>query len=84
MQGGILLGLAADNAVAALTPHWQLTALSAWYISPGEGRSLRIRSKVVHHGRMVAVVRTEVTGKGRDGGRRKVFELMTTHAYRAE
>lgn len=84
VQGGILLGLAADNAVAALTPHWQLTALSAWYISPGEGRSLRIRSKVVHHGRLVAVVRTEVTGKGRDGGRRKVFELMTTHAYRAD
>lgn len=84
VQGGILLGLAADNAVAALTPHWQLTALSAWYISPGEGRSLRIRSKVVHHGRLVAVVRTEVSGKGRDGGRRKVFELMTTHAYRAE
>jgi acyl-coenzyme A thioesterase PaaI-like protein len=84
VQGGILLGLAADNAVAALTPHWQLTALSAWYISPGEGRSLRIRSKVVHHGRLVAVVRTEVTGKGRDGGRRKVFELMTTHACRAE
>ncbi len=84
VQGGILLGLAADNAVAALTPHWQLTALSAWYISPGEGRSLRIRSKVVHHGRLVALVRTEVTGKGRDGGRRKVFELMTTHACRAE
>lgn len=84
VQGGILLGLAADNAVAALTPHWQLTALSAWYISPGEGRSLRIRSKVVHHGRLVAVVRTEVTGRGRDGGRRKVFELMTTHAYRTE
>ncbi|MCW5574863.1 MAG: hypothetical protein KIT13_02095 [Burkholderiales bacterium] len=84
VQGGILLGLAAETAVAALTPHWQLTALSAWYISPGEGRSLRIRSKVVHHGRLVAVVRTEVTGKGRDGGRRKVFELMTTHACRAE
>ncbi len=84
VQGGILLGLAAENASAALTPHWQLTALSAWYISPGEGRALKIRSKVVHHGRLVAVVRTEVTGKGRDGKQRKVFELMTTHAYRAE
>lgn len=84
VQGGILLGLAAETAVAALTPHWQLTALSSWYISPGEGRALKIRSKVVHHGRLVAVVRTEVTGKGADGARRKVFELMTTHAYRAE
>jgi acyl-coenzyme A thioesterase PaaI-like protein len=67
-----------------LTPHWQLTAISAWYISPGEGRALKIRSKVVHHGRLVAVVRTEVTGKVHDGKRRKVFELMTTHAYRSE
>lgn len=83
VQGGILLGLAAENAVAALTQHWQLTALSAWYISPGEGRALKIRSKVVHHGRLVAVVHTEVTGKGADGKRRKVFELMTTHAYRS-
>jgi len=83
VQGGILLSVAAENAVAALTLHWQLTALSAWYISPGEGRALKIRSKVVHHGRLVAVVRTEVTCKGHDGKRRKVFELMTTHAYRA-
>lgn len=84
VQGGILLGLAAENAIAALTPHWALTAISAWYISPGEGRSLKIRSRVVHHGRLVAVVRTEVTCKGHDGRRRKVFEVMTTHAYRAE
>lgn len=83
VQGGILLGLAAENAVAALNDHWQLTALSSWYISPGEGRALKLRSKVVHHGRLVAVVHTEVTGKGADGKRRKVFELMTTHAYRA-
>jgi len=84
VQGGILLGLAAENAMAALTPHWSLTAISAWYISPGEGRSLKIKSKVVHHGRLIAVVRTEVTCKGKDGRPRKVFELMTTHASKAE
>ncbi len=84
VQGGILLGLAAENAIAALTPHWALTAISAWYISPGEGRSLKIKSKVVHHGRLIAVVRTEVTCRGKDGRPRKVFELMTTHAYRAD
>lgn len=83
VQGGILLGLAAENAVAALDANWQLTALSSWYISPGEGRALKLRSKVVHHGRLVAVVHTEVTGKGADGKRRKVFELMTTHAFRS-
>ena len=84
VQGGILLGLAAENAIAALTPHWALTAISAWYISPGEGRSLKIRSTVVHHGRLIAVVRTQVTGKGHDERSRKVFEVMTTHAFRAE
>ncbi len=84
VQGGILLGLAADNAIAALTPHWSLTALSAWYISPGEGRALKFKSKVVHQGRLIAVVRTEVTCRGKDGRPRKVFELMTTHACRAE
>ncbi len=82
VQGGILLGLAAENALAALTPHWALTAISAWYISPGEGRSLKIKSTVVHHGRLIAVVRTQVTGKGADNRSRKVLEVMTTHAYR--
>ncbi len=84
VQGGILLGLAAENAIAALTPHWSLTAISAWYISPGEGRTLKVRSKVVHHGRLIAVVRTEVTCRGKDGRPRKVFELMTTHAFKTE
>jgi len=84
VQGGILLGLATENAIAALTPRWALTAISAWYISPGVGRSLKFKSKVVHHGRLIAVVRTEVTGKGADNKTRKVFELMTTHAYKAE
>lgn len=84
VQGGILFGLAAENAMAALTTHWALTAISAWYISPGEGRALKIKSKVVHHGRLIAVVQTQVTGKGSDNRSRKVLEVMTTHAYRAE
>lgn len=84
VQGGILLGMAAENAQAALTEHWALTAISAWYISPGEGRALKFRSTVIHHGRLIAVVRTEVTGAGADRRRRKVLEVVTTHAYRAE
>jgi acyl-coenzyme A thioesterase PaaI-like protein len=83
VQGGILLGLAAENANAALTDHWQLSAISAWYISPGEGRSLRVKSEVIHHGRLIAVVRTQVLGKGADGRARKVLEVTTTHAYRS-
>jgi alanyl-tRNA synthetase len=33
--------------------------------------------------RVVSMGRAD-TGKGHDGKRRKVFELMTTHAYRSE
>lgn len=79
VQGGVLLGLAATTACAALTPHWMLTGVSAWYISPGEGRTLKVKSKIVHHGRLTSVVRTQVTGKNN----RRVLEVMTTHAYRA-
>lgn len=78
-QGGVLLGLAATTACAALPATWMLSGVSAWYISPGEGRKLRIRSKIVHHGRLTSVVRTQVTGKHN----RRVLEVMTTHAHRA-
>ena len=79
VQGGVLIGMAAATAVAALPATWQLTGISAWYISPGEGRSLRARSKIVHHGRIVSVVRTQVTGKHG----RLVLDVTTTHAHRS-
>ena len=79
VQGGVLLGLAATTACAALPPTWMLTGISVWYISPGEGRVLKVKSKIVHHGRLVSVVRTQVTGKGG----RHVLEVVTNHAFRA-
>ena len=79
VQGGILLGLAADTACAALPASWSLTGVSAWYISPGEGRTLKAKSKILHHGRLTAVVRTQITGKNN----RRVLEVVTTHAHRA-
>ncbi|HEX6004598.1 MAG TPA: hypothetical protein VFZ14_11445 [Burkholderiales bacterium] len=78
VQGGILLGLAAATAAAALPATWALTGVSAWYISPGEGRSLKARSRILHHGRFTSVVRTEITGKHN----RRVLEVVTTHAHR--
>jgi acyl-coenzyme A thioesterase PaaI-like protein len=81
-QGGILVGMAAANAAAALPAGWHLSGISALYISPGEGAMLRARSKVVHHGRLTAVVRTQVTG--RNGiRRRRVLEVVTTHCASA-
>jgi acyl-coenzyme A thioesterase PaaI-like protein len=77
-QGGIQLGLAAVTAAAALPANWALTGVSAWFISPGEGASLRARAEIVHHGRLTAVIRTRITGRER----RRVLEAVTTHACR--
>ena len=74
-QGGILLALAAATAGTALPAHWRMSGISAWYISPGEGKALRATSKVIHQGRLTAVVRTQITGKNR----RLVLEVVTTH-----
>ena len=76
VQGGILMGLAASTAAAALPASWPMTGITACFVSPGLGRSLRAAAKVVHQGLMTAVVRTEVTG----AGRRRVLEALTTHA----
>lgn len=74
-QGGILLALAAATAGTALPAHWRLSGISAWYTSPGEGRALRSASKVIHQGRLTALVQTRITG----GNRRRVLEVVSTH-----
>lgn len=76
VQGGILLGLAAVTASTALPESWTLSGIAAAFISPGEGAALKAQANVVHHGRRVSVVRTELT---RSDGRR-VLEVMSTHA----
>lgn len=79
LQGGITMGLCIATAQAALPPTWTLSAVTSWYISPGEGRTLKARSRIVHHGRLTSVVRTEVLGKNK----RRVMESITTHAHKA-
>ena len=55
-----------------------LSNVSAWYISPGHGKSLRVRSTVMHAGRTIAVVRTEIkTAAGQ-----RVLETVTHHVAR--
>jgi len=76
VQGGILVGLAASTAAAALPATWPMTGITACFVSPGLGRSLRAVSRIVHQGLMTAVVRTEVLGPGR----RRVLEALSTHA----
>jgi acyl-coenzyme A thioesterase PaaI-like protein len=77
-QGGLLVGLAAKTAMAALPATWALASVTACFVSPGEGDSLHAASKIIHHGRDTAVVRTEVTG----AAGRKVLQVMSTHARR--
>lgn len=76
VQGGLLLGLAAMTAQAAAPRHPRLSAIAAWYISPGEGRALKIASHRFHDGRSFAAVRTEI--RNTDGSR--VLEVVSHHA----
>lgn len=76
VQGGILVGLAQATASAAVPRHAAISNISAWYISPGRGKALTAKSKVIHAGRSFAVVRTEV----RNADRSLVLEAVTNHA----
>ncbi|HEX2825242.1 MAG TPA: acyl-CoA thioesterase domain-containing protein [Burkholderiales bacterium] len=76
VQGGILLGLAQATAAAAVPRHPAISNISAWYISPGRGESLTATSKVIHAGRSLAVVRTEI--RNADGS--LVLEAVSNHA----
>ncbi len=78
VQGGISFGMAAACACAALPPAMMLSNVSAWYISPGHGQSLGVKSRIVHAGRSSAVVRTEIkTATGE-----RVLEVVTQHIAR--
>lgn len=66
VHGGLLLGLAARVAGAAVPGTMRLSNISTWFISPGQAPSLSVRSAVVQQGRNLAVVRTQIksaTGK---------------------
>jgi acyl-coenzyme A thioesterase PaaI-like protein len=75
VHGGILFGLAAGNACAAAPPGMMLSNLSAFFLAPGHGAALAIRSHLLRAGRTLAVVRTEV--KNADGER--VLEAISDH-----
>jgi uncharacterized protein (TIGR00369 family) len=75
VQGGIMMGLAAVTAAAALPQNWLPSTISAAFITPGEGPALKAQATVVHHGQRLSVVRTEIT---RSDGRR-VLDVMSTH-----
>jgi uncharacterized protein (TIGR00369 family) len=63
VHGGVLLGLAARVSSAAVPQTMMLSNISVWYISPGLGPNLKVRSAVVQQGRNLAVVRTQIVGE---------------------
>jgi len=75
VQGGISVGIAARCACVAAPAHMLLSNISACYISPGRGKTLAVKSRVVHAGKTIAVVRTEVKT---DSGVR-VLDVVTHH-----
>ena len=79
VQGGILLGLAAATARDAAPASMRLANVSSWFLRPGLGSKLSARSRVVHLGRAMAVVRTAVSGE--DGA--VSLEAVTQHVPEA-
>ena len=77
-QGGVMLGLAATTAACVLPPSWRLSAISGWFLRPGQGSELHARAAIVHQGRLTALARTQVA----DPEGAAVIEVMTTHAHR--
>jgi acyl-coenzyme A thioesterase PaaI-like protein len=75
VQGGLLMGLAATTAMAAMPASWGLSGIHAVFVSPGQGKAIRALARIVHHGSMTGVARTEI--KGPDG--RRVLEATSTH-----
>jgi acyl-coenzyme A thioesterase PaaI-like protein len=76
VHGGVLLGLAARVASAALPESMRLSNISSWFVSPGQGPRLTVRSRVVQQGRSLAVVRTQIVG----ASGRLVLEATSQHA----
>jgi acyl-coenzyme A thioesterase PaaI-like protein len=78
MQGGLQLGMAIITAEAALPAGWRVAGISAFFLSAGEGSGITAHSRIEHHGRNTAVVRTTLTTQS---GRR-VLDAVTTHLRR--
>jgi acyl-coenzyme A thioesterase PaaI-like protein len=76
VQGGFLINAALATAEAAVPQHPLLTGASAWYISPGQGKAISLRSTLLQSGRNVAVVRTELF----NAGRKRVLEVVSNHS----
>jgi acyl-coenzyme A thioesterase PaaI-like protein len=76
VHGGVLLGTAAYVASAAGHSTARLSNISAYFVSPGLPPRLKVRARVVHQGRSLAVVRTQIIG----ANGKLVLEATSQHA----
>jgi acyl-coenzyme A thioesterase PaaI-like protein len=72
-------GTAARVAKAALPGNMRVLNISAWFVRPGLGPRLNVRSNVVQQGRDLAVVRTQILG----ASGKLVLETTSQHAAAA-
>ena len=75
VQGGILLGMALKVANGAAPEDMRLSNISAYFISPGIGPLLHVRSQIAQRGRSLATVRTQVIA----GSGKLVLEATSQH-----
>lgn len=75
LQGGLQLGFAIETALAALSPDWTLSGISACFLSQGQGEHFTADARIEHRGRNAATVRTVISG---ETGRR-VLVTDSTH-----
>ncbi len=76
-QGGVLFAMAVTTAMKAVPTASVLSSATAWYIRAGSGHKLKVRSRILQHGRTVCVVLTEIN----DAEGHRVLEVVTTHVY---
>jgi len=80
VHGGILFGLAARVAGAAAPAAMRLSNISTWFVSPGQEPLLQVQASVIHRGRALAVVRTEIRNAAGD----LVLEAVSQHVRAAD
>jgi acyl-coenzyme A thioesterase PaaI-like protein len=78
-HGGLLLGTAVRVANAAVPSNMRLSNISCWFLRPGLGPRLKVRSTVVQPGRNLALVRTQITG----ASGKVVLDATSQHALLA-
>jgi acyl-coenzyme A thioesterase PaaI-like protein len=76
VHGGVLLGIAARVANAAAAPAMRLSNIAVCFISPGHAPRLKAVSVVIHRGRNLAVVRTQILGAAGN----RVLKALSQHA----